>query len=351
MRRSRWIFSSILIVVLTAAVIVAMGRSLDRAASLSPTPIAQANQPAAPSSVEGIYILPDDGPGPLIAELDAARESIWIEVYLLTNEDVLSALFRAKDRGVDVRVLLEKDPFGGSNTQDEVFTTLGEGGIEVRWDESERRFSHVKMIVVDRRVALVMNLNLTYSGLNRNRELAVITTDPAKVEHAVRIFENDWNGDLGSIPGALIISPDTSRQAILGLVDQARTSLDIYAEVIADAEFIEAVRAALDRGVQVRIVMTQSYGQDLMAEPVGELVRSGALLHAVSDPYIHAKLLLADGQTALIGSQNFTATSLDQNREVGTTASVPSNIERLQRVFDRDFAIGAPIMAAALLAA
>ena len=88
--------------------------------------------------------------------------------------------------------------------------------------------------------------------------------------------------------------------------------------------------------------MTESYGQDLLDEPVGELVRYGAELHTLASPYIHAKLLLVDSTRAFIGSQNYTATSMDQNREVGVAITGPSNIERLQRVFEKDFAMGIP---------
>lgn len=342
MKKLAFLVASIFVLIGTATLVVSLGLLRDEAGSPRSTPTVVRDVPAAPSALEGVYILPDDGPGELIAELDAARSSISIEIYLLTDEQVLQALFRARDRGVTVRVLLEKDPYGGSNQQPEIFATLAEGGIQVRWNDAAKRFSHVKLIVIDQRVAMIMNLNITYSALNRNRELAVITTDPALVDHASRIFEHDWQGKEGSIPGPLVLSPDTSRATIIGLIDAAVESIDIYAEAMTDRQFIERVIAALDRGVRVRIIMTQSYGQNLLGEPVGELVRNGAELHTLANPYIHAKLILVDGKQALIGSQNYTATSMDQNREVGVVISAPSNIQRLQRVFDRDFAMGVP---------
>jgi phosphatidylserine/phosphatidylglycerophosphate/cardiolipin synthase-like enzyme len=89
--------------------------------------------------------------------------------------------------------------------------------------------------------------------------------------------------------------------------------------------------------------MTQGYGQNMLDEPVGELVRYGAELHTLASPYIHAKLIMVDGKQAFIGSQNYTSTSLDQNREVGVVISGASNLERIRRVFDRDFASGIPV--------
>jgi phosphatidylserine/phosphatidylglycerophosphate/cardiolipin synthase-like enzyme len=345
MKKLAMIVAAILVLIATATIVVSLGLVAEDNRSVTPAPTSVEQHPAAPSAVEGVYVLPDDGSGPLIEELDAARSSISIEIYLLTDDDVIGALFRARDRGVTIRVLLEEDPYGGSNQQPQVFDTLTEGGIQVRWNTAASRFSHVKMIVIDQRVALIMNLNLTYSALTKNRELAVITTDPDLVDHASRIFENDWQRKDGEIPGPLTISPDTSRTTIIGLIESARTSIDVYAEVISDREFISAIERALDRGVRVRIIMTQSYGQDMLQEPVGELVRHGAELHILAIPYIHAKLIMVDGQQAFIGSQNYTSTSMDQNREVGVVISGVSNLERLARVFDRDFAMGIPVSA------
>lgn len=342
MKKLAKIAAAIMILIATATIVLSLGLVAEKK-TLAPAPTPVELPPAAPSSVEGIYILPDDGAGPLIDELDAARSSISIEIYLLTDDDVLSALFRARDRGVTVRVLLEKDPYGGSNQQPEIFDTLHEGGIQVRWNPAAKRFSHIKMIVIDQRVALIMNLNLTYSALTKNRELAVVTTDPVLVDHASRIFENDWHGNDGPVSGPLIVSPDTSRATIIELIERADSTIDIYAEVITDQEFIATVSAALDRGVRVRIVMSRGYGQDMLAEPVGELVRRGAELHTLASPYIHAKLIMVDGQEAFIGSQNFTSTSMDQNREVGIIVTGASNLLRVQRVFDRDFASGLPV--------
>lgn len=345
MKKLALVVASLLVLIVTATLVVSLGLIFDENPQSTPAPGSGANVPAAPSAVEGILVLPEDGPDALIEELDAARTSISIEIYLLTDDSIISALFRARDRGVIVRVLLEEDPYGGSNQQPEIFQTLAEGGIQVRWNTAASRFSHVKLIVIDQEVALIMNLNLTYSALTRNRELAVITTDPSQVEHASRIFEIDWQGTEGEIPGPLTLSPDTSRETIIGLVDSAQRTLDIYAEVITDQHFIDSVKAAIDRGVRVRIVMTESYGQDLPTEPVGELVRYGAELHILANPYIHAKLLLVDGARAFIGSQNYTSTSMDQNREVGVTVIDPANIERLQRVFNKDFGMGIPATA------
>ena len=68
------------------------------------------------SPLRALVVLPDDGPASILDEIDAARSSIDLYVYLLPSEDILAALGRARDRDVHLRVILERDPFGGGNS-------------------------------------------------------------------------------------------------------------------------------------------------------------------------------------------------------------------------------------------
>src|SRR4051794_16936383 len=62
----------------------------------------------------GLFIEPDDGRAPILDELAGARKSIKLQIYLLSDREIIDALKAANNRGVDVRVLLEAHPFGGN---------------------------------------------------------------------------------------------------------------------------------------------------------------------------------------------------------------------------------------------
>jgi len=122
---------------------------------------------------------------------------------------------------------------------------------------------------------------------------------------------------------------------LVGLIESAETSLEIYAEVIRDDEIVAAFVAAESRGVRVEIVLTPD------VDPVNQRVlaslrEGGIAVHLVDDPYIHAKMVLADGERAFVGSQNFTETSLNENREIGIVLSETVPLERLKSTFERD---------------
>ncbi len=292
-----------------------------------------------------VYVLPDDGRQPFIDEIDAANSSIELYLYLLSDQPTIDALMRAHVRGIRVRVMLEPVPFGGARTELETFNTLSSHGVDVRWSPNHFRFTHVKMAIFDDSVALIMNQNVTESAFSSNRDFAILTDDREIVASVQEIFEADWFGnepiDTTSPAGPLVVSPHNSRTALLSLIESATLSLDLYAEFITDPEIIDSLIAAAQRGVQVRLVMSETSGESLASEEPGTLARHGVLVRIVNTPYIHAKAILADGRDLFVGSQNFTSNSLDNNREMGLIVNDAAAIARVSRAFEIDFANGA----------
>lgn len=310
--------------------------------SRAPAPVLRAPE-AVPrtGAFVGVYVEPDDGRSPVLDEIAAARRSLDLGVYLLSDEATIRALADAAARGVTVRVMLEENPFGGPGTEDAVLAELRRRGVDARWSNPTFRFSHLKMLVADGRVALITNQNLTAAGFDGNREFGLITTRPDEVAAAAAIFAADWERAAEPPPGPLIVSPTNARGRLLALVDGAATSLDVYAEVIRDEAFVAALTAAAARGVAVRIVM--SPGDEAQMETLRSLADAGVGVRLLTTPYVHAKVFLVDRRRAFVGSQNLTATSLDQNREIGLIVEEPGVVARIGRVFARDWRAGSEI--------
>ena len=332
-----WGLAATLVVLLALAVILAVSAIGRRGASS----VVEAPPATTTVAVAGLVIEPEDGRAPILEEIAAAQHSIALMVYLLSDEEIITALEQAVARGVTVRVILEEHPFGGAGGQPEIFARLERAGIAVRWGNPVFRFTHIKTLIVDDRVALIMNLNLTNSAFTGNRELAVITTRPDDVAQAATIFAADWERSDAATPGPLIVSPTTSRADLLALIERAQATLDVYAEVVRDEEMLAALVAAVERGVRVRLVMSGAAGDD-QAEERAALAAAGVDLRLLNRRYIHAKMFLVDDRELFVGSQNMTATSLDQNRELGVIVTDAGSIERAGTVFAGDFAAGRP---------
>jgi phosphatidylserine/phosphatidylglycerophosphate/cardiolipin synthase-like enzyme len=290
-----------------------------------------------------LIVGPDDGREPLLAEIDGARESIEIAVYTFTDPDMLAAVGRAAARGVRVRALLERDPYLGAGSPDADRAALERAGVEVRWAPTRFTFLHEKAMIVDAAVAVIGTMNFTSAGFLSNRELALVTTDPAEVMAASTVFEADWDERPTPALATLISSPENSRIELAGLLESATRSLDIYAEVLLDGASVDLLAQRAGAEVAVRVLLPPPF-EDRGWLVVERLAASGVQLHDLSDPYGHAKAILVDGREAFVGSQNLTATSLDENRELGITFTEPTAIARLATTFERDFAGGGALV-------
>lgn len=132
---------------------------------------------------------PEDGQE-VIDFIDSAKGSIDIEVYILSSRDVVDALERANARGVDVRIIVERNVIGGEN--DAIFHELSAKGFSIRYASRAFQLTHSKFIIIDGKSVLVGSHNLSNSALFKNREASVIVSDFATVKEFREIFENDW---------------------------------------------------------------------------------------------------------------------------------------------------------------
>ncbi|MYB77738.1 MAG: hypothetical protein F4X83_11755 [Chloroflexi bacterium] len=297
--------------------------------------------PHQPPAIQGparLIVMPDDGSIALSALLRGAEHSIDVMVYLLTSQEVVRELAAAQRRGVRVRVLLEEEPVGGGQGNRVAAQELTAAGAAVRWAAPTFRFTHAKVILVDGVQAAIMTLNLTASSFRSNREFAVIVEDSSVVAALGELFESDWEHvPHPALDLPLVISPANARRVLHDLIASARQSVEIYVLSLEDDSIAAALAAAAERGVRVRIITNPPTGSDSYADERALVRAWGGFVGFLDSPNVHAKVVIVDGQRAFVGSQNFTATSLDQNREVGILVADPVALQRLQQTFESDW--------------
>ena len=110
---------------------------------------------------------------------------------------------------------------------------------------------------------------------------------------------------------------------------------------------VNAIVAAENRGVTVRVVL--EYPSDYSSE-VSKVTAAGGQVTGYSSStgfYIHAKAIVADEGTSsakvFLGSENFSANSLNDNRELGLIINDSAVISGVESAFNSDFAGGTPV--------
>jgi phosphatidylserine/phosphatidylglycerophosphate/cardiolipin synthase-like enzyme len=301
------------------------------------------------ASTHTLIVEPDDGRTSVLEALNAATKSIDLTIYELSDPQIISALESAQARKVAVRVLYNWYSFTPRMQQTDItpaIQKLTQAGIQCRQAPRTFEVTHEKAFVIDGATGIVMSFNLTSEYFGTTRDFGIVTTVPAEVAEIEAVFQADWSGTAVTPKTAsLVWSPNNSRAKLMSLISSTQKTLDIYCEEGEDPGTLGAMVAAAKRGVKVRFIAAVLTGEGKIngnARGVTTLLNGGVAAVCKSFLYIHAKMALADYGTphaqAYIGSENFSCTSLDKNRECGIIVSEPAILNRLNATYTSDWA-------------
>jgi phosphatidylserine/phosphatidylglycerophosphate/cardiolipin synthase-like enzyme len=140
-----------------------------------------------------------------------------------------------------------------------------------------------------------------------------------------------------SAPPELYIGPTGLETRMIGFIDSAQTSLDLQMYLFTTDSIADAVIAAKQRGVAVRVVLDPDHegNPDVRARLQG----AGVMTRDApgSYPYSHAKYMILDGDRVVIQSANFNYTSMANERNYGILDRDAQDVADLQKVFDTDW--------------
>jgi phosphatidylserine/phosphatidylglycerophosphate/cardiolipin synthase-like enzyme len=139
-----------------------------------------------------IYYAPEDLPGDRVVELYArAKSYIYLAFYGLTYPPAVKALVGAKKRGVDVRLITDRERLTDPK-QKSALETLRLAGIPIRVNQHDG-LMHLKQVVIDGEVNVSGSMNQTSSGNRYNDERLDILRDPTSTARARNKFLMMWN--------------------------------------------------------------------------------------------------------------------------------------------------------------
>ena len=282
---------------------------------------------------------PQAGISPFISTISEAKKSVDLVMYQLEDQQVESALATDASHGITVRVLLNKGYYGEQSTDNEAAYNYLQGhGVQVKWTPSYFALTHQKTLIIDNKTADIMTLNFTPQYYSTSRDFSVTDSNSSDVSAIETTFNADWNGNKITAPsGADLVWSPGSQAEMVSLINNAQKSIEVYNEEMSDSAVISALEQAAKRGVSVEVDMTNS--SDWKTD-FTNLTNAGVQVrtYAASAPlYIHAKMILTDGNKVFLGSENFSSSSLDDNRELGLTLTDSSVINSLEATFSQDW--------------
>jgi phosphatidylserine/phosphatidylglycerophosphate/cardiolipin synthase-like enzyme len=140
---------------------------------------------------------------------------------------------------------------------------------------------------------------------------------------------------------SLIVLPNDSAQPILDAINGAKSSLRIKMFVFSDPSLLDAVVAAHQRGVKVRVMLNPERrdGEKENAETRSQLKATGVEVKD-SNPHFdltHEKSMVIDDAVAYIQSLNWETRNLTETRDYAIATSHKHEVDEVMQCFDADW--------------
>lgn len=263
----------------------------------------------------------------LLNLLASARQRVLVEAFALSDAGVIAALESARQRGVDVRVML--DPLGVSSAG--TTRTLAGQGVLTRPPNPAYGVTHLNVLVVDAGAAVIVTGGFTSESLAPGSGTAmVIDRDRTDVLQAASLFYDDWlRRPVAVFSHNLLILPD-SAGALTSLIGGAQSRIEMYTSKLSDPGIIGALRAARDRGAVLRILTPPT--------SINNGLRTSARTWSLrfrDDG--SGTLLMIDRRVLLVGSMDLTSYTLTGHRELGVLFTDRSTVNTVNRAFFSQF--------------
>lgn len=147
--------------------------------------------PTAEAATIELYYAPEDLPGDRLVTLyGQATRYIYVAVYGFTFPPVVRALVAAHKRGVDVRVITDREKLKDPK-QRAALETLKLAGVPIKVNQHDG-LMHLKQVVIDDEVNTSGSMNQTTSGHRYNDERLDVITDHATSVRAREKFLSMW---------------------------------------------------------------------------------------------------------------------------------------------------------------
>ena len=328
-----------------------------------------------------------------------AHQTLDIEQFYISNErgkmleDVLAAIYKAADRGVKVRLIVDARMY---KTYPGSVDSLGQyRNIEARridFGAVAGGIQHAKYFIVDGREVFVGSQNFDWRALEHIHELGVRINESRIAKSFAEVFELDWNlaalkpeqlkafnvptehfGSAVRFTGkageeAVVLPtyspigwiPDSTRwdeHAILGLINGAHKTLTLQFLSYSTLErrggvypaIDDAIRSAGKRGVKVRMIVSDwEKGspavrslKELSALPNIEVAFTS--IPEWSGGYIsfarveHCKFIVADNEKFWLGTSNCEKSYFYATRNLGILCTSTRLAETLARIFQKSW--------------
>jgi len=335
------------------------------------------NQPIYQNRHFEIYTDSTKAYGAFMECIENAKSSIYISTYIFeydkVTKEIVQALIKKADEGVEIKILIDSLGSIVLYLTQHRLRELKKAGIEIEFfmpifQMPFRNYinlrNHRKIYIFDNEKVLSGGANLSdeYIGpvfCKKRWEDILFLIDGSSVEQYFEIFASDWfyasderlkfsrdkkesDGDiyLQVVPSGPDMERDALYEELLLAIYSAKEKIYIITPYfIPNNSLIEALIIAQHKGVDVRLITPKESNHTIVnlvrSSYMRELEEAGIKIHLYNGAMLHAKAILFDGKSVVLGSVNFDNRSLFLNYEVALFVYSQKIIKEIEEWADK----------------
>lgn len=267
-----------------------------------------------------------------IGLIDSAQKTLDGAFYDIDDPAAVAAFVRAKQRGVQVRLVTETDSLVDKHDPTKPRAAIGQltsAGIPIR-DDKRQGLMHNKFMVVDNTTVWTGSLNLTTSSIYQHNNNSVMIKSPQLAANFnaefSRLFDQGLYGpNPHQIPNPVVnvsgiqiqtfFSPGGgAMDAMHAALSQATKSIKFMAFSMTDKEVTNIFLQKKAAGVKIEGVFDNCLIPQYSI--FYDLKKAGILaLGDGNQALMHHKVMIIDDETVITGSFNFSKSAQNNNNE------------------------------------
>ncbi|WP_240617134.1 phospholipase D-like domain-containing protein [Nocardioides speluncae] len=310
----------------------------------------------------------------MLAAIEGAKKQVLFETYIWKGDEIgerfKAALIAASERGVDVYCIYDgfanlvvppsfkRFPTGLKVLRYPIYNA----GLRF-YDLRRYGRDHRKILVVDDEVGFVGGYNIGSAYATEWRDTHVRITGPG-VWDLKRAFADFWNlhrrKRFRTSERPLLLETASTweprirfhrnvprlwmfpiRSMYLEAINRATQNVWMtHAYFIPDQDFVDALKEAATRGVDVRLLVPHK-SNHIVADWISrgyfaQLLDAGVRIFRFKDAMVHAKTSTIDGSWTTVGTANIDRLSLQGNYEINVEIIDDQLADTLERIFRTD---------------
>lgn len=314
----------------------------------------------------------------MLRAIREAKKTITFETYIYwsgkVGKDFADALSERARAGVKVHILL--DAIGSQKMEAALLEEMKQAGVQIekyhpiRWYTLDRlnNRTHRKLLVADGRIGFTGGVGIADEWSGHAQDEGHWRDTHYRVEGPVvaqmqAAFVDNWTKVSGSVlhgeeyfPALKAVGPhfgqvfkssvdggaESMHLMYLLSIAAASKSIDLsMAYFVPDELALDALEAALKRGVKVRVVMPGKKTDAALVRRAsratwGRILRAGAQMYEYQPTMYHCKVFVVDRLWTSVGSTNFDSRSFRLNDEANLNIHDGEFAQRQLRDFEAD---------------